>query len=298
MALPGLPEALDAERNMFKRNNEPRFYENDVPEINSLVMVKVLRVAETSAYVQCLEYSGHLDMSRRRVSAEDRQTFLAKYQKSKLVDSTMRRLSHVHGIPCEELCAKIAWPLYKKFPHAVDAFKMFINTRDESIFKDMEIPEKIKTDMLSIIEQKLTPQAMKLKAQIEVKCYEIEGIDAVKEALLAGLEPTEQQESNMGKISIRVVAPPHYDVVTQSVGKEAGIQAIDDALERIKATIEKKGGVFTLKSKPEVQEGGEDEIVERDVASDQDDDEEDSEEEQDDTMGNVDISAFDKKDAA
>lgn len=48
-----------------------------------------------------------------------------------------------------------------------------------------------------------------------------------------------------------------------------------------------------------MQEGGEDEIVERDVASDQDDDEEDSEEEQDDTMGNVDISAFeDKKDAA
>ena len=56
--VPGLAEELDAERNMFKRNNEPRFYENDVPEINSLVMVKVLRVAETSAYVQCLEYSG------------------------------------------------------------------------------------------------------------------------------------------------------------------------------------------------------------------------------------------------
>lgn len=78
-----------------------------------------------------------------------------------------------------------------------------------------------------------------------MKCYEIEGIDAVKEALLAGLESTEQQEGNMGKISIRVVAPPHYDVVTQSVGKEAGIQAIDDALERIKTTIEKKGGTLT-----------------------------------------------------
>ena len=51
---------------------------------------------------------------------------------------------------------------------SIDPAHRYINTRDESIFKDMDIPEKIKTDMLAIIEQKLTPQAMKLKAQIEV----------------------------------------------------------------------------------------------------------------------------------
>ncbi|CAD7924982.1 unnamed protein product [Amoebophrya sp. A25] len=217
--LPGASELPDDERNMFKRNKEPRFYENDVPEVNSLVMVKVLRVAETSAYVMCLEYSGlegmilfsevstrrirsmlkeiragqfcvcmvlrvdkekgHLDLSRRRVNADDRAGFLQKYAKSKLVHSTMRQLSAVHSLNCEELCSKIAWPLYKRFPHAIDAFKQYINTRDDSIFKEMDVPEKVKTDMLAIIEKKLTPQAIKLKAKIEVSCYEIEGIDAL-----------------------------------------------------------------------------------------------------------------------
>ncbi|CAD7928882.1 unnamed protein product [Amoebophrya sp. A120] len=341
VVLPGADEIPDEERNMFKRNKEPRFYENDVPNVNELVMVKVLRVAETSAYVQCLEYSGlegmilfsevstrrirsmlkeirvgqfcvclvlrvdkergHLDMSRRRVNADDRATFLQRYTKSKLVHSTMRQLSAVHQIPCEELCQKIAWPLYKKYPHAVDAFKHYINSRDEGIFGDMDVPEKVFKNMLQIIEKKLTPQAIKLKAKIEVYCYEIEGIDAVKEALLAGLDQGEAAKvegSTMGQIAIKVVAPPHYDVTTQSVGKEAGMQEIDAALDRIKSTIEKKGGVFVLKSKPEVQEGGDDEILERDVASDaeRDDDEEDSDEEQDETMGNVDLSAFaDKK---
>ena len=53
-----------------------------------------------------------------------------------------------------------------------------------------------------------------------------------------------------------------------------------------------------LRSKPEVQEGGDDEILERDVASDaeKDDDEDDSDSEQDETMGNVDLGDFaDKK---
>jgi len=195
------------------------------------------------------------------------------------------------------LSAKVAWPLYKKFPHAIDAFKLFINTRDEGIFKDMDIPEKVRTDMLTIIEKKLSPQAIKLKAKIEVSCFEIEGIEAVKAALMAGLEDGMTGEENkMGKVTIKVVAPPHYDVTTQSVGKEAGLAAIDAALERIKSKIEEKGGSYVLRSKPEVQEGGEDEILERDVASDGEGDEDGSDSDQDETMGNVDLGDFaDKK---
>ena len=37
---------------------DQRFYESPVPEINQLVMVKVTRVADTSAYVSLLEYAG------------------------------------------------------------------------------------------------------------------------------------------------------------------------------------------------------------------------------------------------
>ena len=61
-------------------------------------------------------------MSRRRVNAKERSEYLAQYAKSKMVHSTLRQLAAHHDLTMRELCQKISWPLYKKYPHAVDAF--------------------------------------------------------------------------------------------------------------------------------------------------------------------------------
>lgn len=66
---------------------------------------------------------GYIDLSRRRVNAKERGEYLGRYAKSKMVHSCLRQLCAHHSLSMQELCEKIAWPLYKKFPHAVDAFK-------------------------------------------------------------------------------------------------------------------------------------------------------------------------------
>jgi len=369
----------------FKRNKETRFYQKPLPQVNDLVMVKVMRVADTAAYVQLCEYSGiegmilfsevstrrirsmlkeiragqfavcvvlrvepvkgYIDLSRRRVQAADRNLFVQTYAKSKLVQSTLRHLSGQHNVPMEELCSKVSWPLYKQYGHAIDAFKAYINTRNVGIFKELEIEDGVKKDMYLIIEKKLTPQAMKLKAKIEVSCFEEAGIEAVKSSLLAGLEgndellkkhaeaaalsakeeketaatakeskPAENQGNNkkgdknskstekeaMGIISIKVVAPPHYDVTTTSLGKEAGVTRINESLQKIEAKIKELGGNFVLKSKPEVVagDGGHDDIMADDVASGDEDESESGSDDgdgEDETMGKADFESHFKK---
>jgi len=344
----------------FKRNGDARFYQRPLPAVNELVMVKVMRVADTAAYVQLLEYSGiegmilfsevsmrrirsmlkeiragqfavcvvlrveadkgNIDLSRRRVQAKDRAAYLQTYAKSKLVHSTLRQLSAAHKMPMDDLCNKVSWPLYAKYGHAIDAFKQFINSRDQAIFDCCDVDAKIKKDLYAIIEKKLTPQACKLKAKVEVSCFERAGIDGVKAALLAGLDqdpneiakPEERAETakqeekgkkggkepelkEMGRIQIKVVAPPHYDVTTQSIGKESGIAVIDKALARIETKIKEHGGTFTIRSKPEVVNQEDEEIIEKDLASD-DEDDDDSDDEEDETMGKFDAeAAFGKK---
>lgn len=56
------------------------------------------------------------------------------------------------------------------------------------------------------IKRKLTSQAVKIRADIEVACYGYEGIDAVKTALRAGLACSTEELP----IKINLIAPPLY----------------------------------------------------------------------------------------
>ena len=60
--------------------------------------------------------------------------------------------------------------------------------RDATVLDELDIDEHVKSTLLSNIKRRLTPQAVKIRADIEVACYSYEGIDAVKNALLAGLK--------------------------------------------------------------------------------------------------------------
>merc|ERR1712176_3752 len=79
----------------------------------------------------------------------------------------------------------------------------------------------------------------------------------------------------MGAISIKVIAPPHYEVVTSSIGKPVGVKAIEAALERIEKTMQQFGGKFVVTSKPEIV-GDEEEVLEQDLESEGSDSEEEA----------------------
>lgn len=141
-----------------------RMYEQEFPEVNDLVMVTVQQIADMGAYVSLLEYNnaegmvllselsrrrirsvhrlirvgknevvvvlrvdrekGYIDLSKRRVSPEDVEKFEEKFNKSKAVHSIMRHVAEKRDVELKELYARVGWPLYRKFGHAFDAFKV------------------------------------------------------------------------------------------------------------------------------------------------------------------------------
>lgn len=76
---------------------------------------------------------------------------------------------------------------------------------DPNILNECGLNENIKELLISNIKQKLTSQAVKIRADIEVACYGYEGIDAVKAALKAGLNSSDEIP-----IKINLIAPPIY----------------------------------------------------------------------------------------
>mmetsp|Transcript_11637 Transcript_11637/g.20977 ORF Transcript_11637/g.20977 Transcript_11637/m.20977 type:complete len:342 (+) Transcript_11637:158-1183(+) len=278
-----------------KKNLDCRFYEAKYPEIESLVMVNVRTIADMGAYVSLLEYNnieglillselsrrrirsinklirvgrnevamvlrvdkdkGYIDLSKRRVSPEDVAACEDKFNKAKAVHGVLRHLAERRKCYLEDLYERIAWPLYKKYGHAYDAFKIAL--AEESIagssesavddpFSTLDVPTDVIDELKLYIRRRLAPQPIKIRADVEVSCFTYEGIDAIREALFAGIACG----TDNSPIKIRLIAPPIYVLSTMTLEKEAGIALLQKAIDTILEIIGKKGGKMDVKMAP------------------------------------------------
>lgn len=146
-----------------------RFYEQQYPETDEVVVVNVTDIGEMGAYVTLLEYDGiegmillselsrkrirsinklvrinrnevvmvlrvdkekgYIDLSKRRVAPEDVAKCEDRFNKAKAVHSVLRHVAdHQHSqderVTLQTLYEKVGWPLYRKYGHAYDAFKL------------------------------------------------------------------------------------------------------------------------------------------------------------------------------
>lgn len=108
------------------------------------------------------------------------------------------------------------------------------------------IPASTLSILTSTIARRLTPQPIKLRADIELTCYTPAGIDAIKKALRAG----EKQSTEVVPIKAKLVAPPLYVLSTNATDKYAAVERLEKAIEAIQNTIEEEGGNLVLKMKP------------------------------------------------
>lgn len=262
-----------------------RMYEKKYPDVDDLVMVNVKSIAEMGAYVSLLEYNniegmilmselsrrrirsvsklirvgrqevvvvlrvdkekGYIDLSKRRVAPEEIAKCEERYNKSKAVHSIMRHVAETTQKGLEDLYVQFGWPLYQRFGHAYDAFKIAI-TDPDTVFKDINIDEEIKNVLVKNIQRRLTPQPVKVRADLEVTCFHYDGIDAIKAALKAG----ENCGNKDFPINIKLVAPPLYVMVGTYIEKDYGVTHLKKAIELIQEELTKRKGNLVIKAEP------------------------------------------------
>ncbi|XP_034942999.1 eukaryotic translation initiation factor 2 subunit 1 [Chelonus insularis] len=217
---------------------------------------KLIRVGKTEPVVviRVDKEKGYIDLSKRRVSSEDVEKCTERYAKAKAVNSILRHVAELlhydSDEQLEDLYQKTAWHFEEKYKKqkasAYDFFKQAV--LDPSILAECGLDEKTKEVLLNNIKRKLTSQAVKIRADVEVACYGYEGIDAVKTALKAGLALSTEELP----IKINLIAPPLYVMTTSTPEKSDGLKALNDAIEVIKEKITSLGGVFDIKMAPKV----------------------------------------------
>jgi len=297
-----------------------RFYEEKFPELHEAVNTNVTNIGEMGAYVKLLEYNnvqgmillselsrrrirsinklvrvgrdecavvvrvdrekGYIDLSKRRLSDDEKKRCENKFEKAKHVNSIVKHSADVLGMQTneelEDFMSKTAWALdrlFKKpeepFKASYDCFKKAVD--DPTILDQLEITDEQRDILLKTIRQRLTPQAEKLRAEIEVTCYQYEGVDAIKSALRKGMECSTEAVP----IKINLYAPPTYFMTTLTSDKKLGFDVLSEAMELIKGEIESLGGSFQVKKAPHVDELPADDVPPPDPAkSDSEEDEE------------------------
>jgi translation initiation factor 2 subunit 1 len=293
---------------------------------------KLIRVgkSECVSVLRVDRDKGYIDLSKRRVSADQLKATTERYNKGKVVHAIMRTVAEKLNLSLIDLNRMITWPLArsKMFPHPRDAFVMAIQDPDtifeelkrvsaeylgqleerlqnlrnkeaagenevldaghhrggkdeeeeeeeEMAAEDMEasiavmkksiggLPEDIKAMLLANIKRRLTPQPIKIRADVDVSCYSYQGIDAVKNAL----REAKKFGSNEFPMTISLIAPPQYTIQTTSLEKKEGIDRCNQAVEAVRASILAAGGRLAVKMQAKATTSRDEEELARHLAT-------------------------------
>jgi len=188
----------------------------------------------------------------------------------------MRHCAERVEMDLEPLYEQVAWPLTGKYGTVHEAFVRSINDPEEvfgEIFSQLSKQdgvenglsprvEHLKESLMSQITRKLSPAAIKIRADFELTCYSAEGIDAIKAALFAGEEAGSTE--NM-PVKVRLIAPPLYVMMCSSMEKKAGIEALQTALDTITTEIEKRRGRISVKVQPHATSENEEDALKEEL---------------------------------
>jgi len=222
---------------------------------------KLIRVGkqEVCMVLRVDREKGYIDLSKRRVAPEDVQKCDERFQRSKAVHSIIRHVSDVAHMEMEQLYALTAWRLYQKFGHAYEAFCAAISEPD-TIFNAEHMPDltnEVRTLMLEDIAKRLTPTAIKIRADIEVTCFHYEGINAIKGALMKGVELGSEDIP----VKIKLVAPPLYVMLCSALDKSKGIGLLTNAIDIMRDEIRKHKGDLQVKAQPRAVDERDDKLL-------------------------------------
>ena len=227
---------------------------------------KLIRVGrnECVVVIRVDKEKGYIDLSKRRVYTKDLRRCEERYAKAKAVNSILRHVGDQLGFDSDEqledLYSRTAWFFDDKLNQKAAAYDIFKKAIAEpDVLDQCDIDERTKAVLLEDIRKRLTPQAVKIRADVEVSCFEYRGIDAVKEALVDGLSCS----TDALPIRINLIAPPQYVVTTQTLEREEGLAAVSTALQKIKESIEASGGSFRVVAEAKVVTEGEEKEMRR-----------------------------------
>ena len=251
---------------------------NPYPDVDELVVAEIKEINEVGAYVTLPDYGdkegliqtveisrrgkiivrkggreilsvvrvdadkGYIDLSRRRVTQEDREVVEAKLTIGKKVHKVAKDVAAGCNIDVRQVYDDIIWKLSDNpFDDLV------IASESDDTFNKLVNSIGISTDMLGAL-RKTLDMRVKVNPELyvcyfELTCFTYEGIDAIKAALLEGKKID-------SSVDIRYEVAPLYVAKIMQRNGDIAIDILNAVYDMIELAIKKMGGAAVLKLPP------------------------------------------------
>lgn len=220
-----------------------------MPRVKNMLKLRKNGKQEICTVIRVDAEGGYIDLSKKRVTPDDAKQAENRYSYSKTVQSLLRTVAEHCRIDMEILMEQIVWPLQEQYKHhhVLEAFHNALSDFDE-VFGPLNLAENVKAKLESEIKRRLSPQPVKIRADFELTCFEIEGIDGIKAALQAG----EALSTEEIPLKVNLIAPPNYVIMTTTLKRKESTVLMEKALVEINRVIKEKKGKFELKAAPKI----------------------------------------------
>ncbi|KEG14731.1 putative elongation initiation factor 2 alpha subunit [Trypanosoma grayi] len=258
-------------------NHEGIIPYTEITRIRIRAIGKVIKVGKNEAaqVIRIDKDKGYIDLSKKQVTLKEAKECEARFFKGNEVRSIVCHVADECGIPAAQAMEMIAYPLYRRQPgkHAWNWLQELNKTRDvEGILGPLNLPQRAQEVLLNTLEHAMRTEITTIHADIEMTCFQCDGVNALREVLLVGRDFKQGQEPNI-PISVTIVGPPKYRLRAKTELKDEGILRMKEAIETMKIEMAKRGGILKVMSGPYAL--GEEEQVKEERNDDQDDDDDD-----------------------
>ena len=113
------------------------------------------------------------------------------------------------------------------------------------MFEGLSIPDEVMAELRSNVARRLTPQPVKIRADVHLECFSYAGIDAIRRALKAA----EAVGTESIPIKAKLIAPPLYVLLSNATDKNGAIETMEKAITVMEKTIKKEQGECVVKLK-------------------------------------------------
>ena len=156
---------------------------------------------------------GFIDLSNKNIKPEEVDKCNLRYAKSKQVENIVKLLALRTYKSMEAIYKKVIWPLYKTHNHALDALKEIIVNGNLSILNRLNVNDEIKNELMNILKKSIP---IKIRTDFKLTCFNIDGIEAIKEALLKG----EKKSTENIQIKLSIIKAPLYRCILTTMQKK------------------------------------------------------------------------------
>lgn len=193
-------------------------------------VLKVLRVDSEK---------GHVDLSLRRVSRQERRQKILASKMEKKAESIMRSASEKLKMPVEELSKSAGATIDEKFDGVYEGLEKTAREGPELLIK-AGLPKEIATVLAEVAKDKIRPPMVKIKGLLELSCMKPNGVAYIRDALLAA-QNIERPKGT--KVRLYAVAAPKYAVEVFAEDYKEAEKILQKAAEAAIKSISDQGGI-------------------------------------------------------